>query len=68
MPEFLAKLIKDEDVPFFYDLRNQTVALELTEMYFQRDAIDLITLQQRLKDKQRLEEVGGIAYLVKSVF
>jgi replicative DNA helicase len=32
-------------------------------MYDQRAAIDLVTLQQRLKDKQILEEVGGIAYL-----
>ena len=32
-------------------------------MYDQREAIDVITLQQRLKDKQLLEAVGGIAYL-----
>ena len=28
-----------------------------------QEAIDLITLQQRLKDKQLLEQVGGLAYL-----
>ena len=27
--------------------------------------IDVITLQQRLKDKQLLEQVGGIAYLAQ---
>jgi replicative DNA helicase len=32
-------------------------------MYDKREAIDVITLQQRLKDKQLLEEVGGIVYL-----
>src|ERR1041384_4827862 len=32
-------------------------------MYDHRDAIDIITLQQRLKDNQLLEQVGGIAYL-----
>jgi replicative DNA helicase len=32
-------------------------------MHEAREAIDIITLQQRLKDKQRLEEVGGLAYL-----
>jgi replicative DNA helicase len=47
----------------FYDLRHQTIFETLVEMYDQREAIDLITLQQRLKNKQRLEEVGGIAYL-----
>jgi replicative DNA helicase len=35
----------------------------LTEMYDAKEAIDLITLQQRLKDKQMLEGVGGLAYL-----
>jgi replicative DNA helicase len=47
----------------FYDLRHQAIYETLAEMYDHREAIDLITLQQRLKDKQRLEEVGGIAYL-----
>jgi replicative DNA helicase len=47
----------------FYDLRHQTIYGALVEMYDQRAAIDVITLQQRLKDKQLLEEVGGIAYL-----
>jgi replicative DNA helicase len=32
-------------------------------MYDHREAIDIITLQQRLKDKQLLEAVGGIPYL-----
>jgi replicative DNA helicase len=47
----------------FYDLRHQTIFGTLVEMYDQREAIDVITLQQRLKNKQLLEEVGGIAYL-----
>jgi replicative DNA helicase len=47
----------------FYDLRHQTIYSALVEMYDHREAIDIITLQQRLKDKQLLEEVGGIPYL-----
>lgn len=47
----------------FYDLRHQTIFSMLAEMYDSRVAIDVITLQQRLKDKQLLEQVGGIAYL-----
>src|ERR1700742_4732037 len=47
----------------FYDLRHQTIFETLTEMYDAREAIDIITLQQRLKNKQRLEEVGGLGYL-----
>jgi len=47
----------------FYDLRHQTIFGALTEMYDAREAIDVITLQQRLKNKQLLEEVGGLTYL-----
>src|SRR5437879_1466955 len=47
----------------FYDLRHQTIFSALAEMYDGREAIDIITLQQRLKDKQLLEQVGGLAYL-----
>ena len=47
----------------FYDLRHQTIYEMLIEMYDAKEAIDLITLQQRLKDKQMLEGVGGLAYL-----
>ncbi|MDB6065267.1 MAG: helicase [Pedosphaera sp.] len=47
----------------FYDLRHQTIFETLVEMYDQRQAIDIITVQQQLKNKQRLEEVGGLAYL-----
>jgi len=47
----------------FYDLRHQTIFSILGEMYDSREAIDLITLQQQLKNKQLLDEVGGLAYL-----
>lgn len=47
----------------FYDLRHQVIFENLVEMYDKREAIDLITLQQKLKDKSQLEEVGGLAYL-----
>jgi replicative DNA helicase len=51
------------DLEVLYDLRNQTIFGVLIEMYDKREAIDLITVQQRLKDKHLLEEIGGIAYL-----
>jgi replicative DNA helicase len=47
----------------FYDLRHQTLFQALTEMYDQKQAIDLITVQQWLRNKQQLEGVGGLAYL-----
>jgi replicative DNA helicase len=47
----------------FYELRHQTLFQVLTEMYDERAGIDLITVHQRLKDRQQLESVGGLAYL-----
>src|SRR5271165_2501162 len=61
MGECIEKLKSGEDV--FYDLRHQTIFKALSQMYDNREAIDVITLQQRLKDSQLLEQVGGIAYL-----
>jgi replicative DNA helicase len=47
----------------FYDLRHQTIFGVLAEMFDKREPIDLITVQQKLKDMQTLEQVGGITYL-----
>jgi replicative DNA helicase len=61
MGQCIEKFKTAEDV--FYDLRHQTIYRALAEMYDNKEAIDVITLQQRLKDKQLLEQIGGIAYL-----
>src|SRR5580698_1017447 len=55
--------LKDNGKAAFYDLRHQTIYETLAEMFNARSAIDLITVQQNLKDRQLLEQVGGIAYL-----
>lgn len=47
----------------YYDLRHQEIFTAMLEMYENREQIDLITLQQHLKNKNLLEQVGGIAYL-----
>ena len=47
----------------FYDLRHRTVYEMLEIMYEAKQAIDLITLAQALKDKQQLEGVGGLEFL-----
>jgi replicative DNA helicase len=61
MGESIEKLKGGAEV--FYDLRHQTIFSALAEGDDHREAIDVITLQQRLKDKQLLEAVGGIPYL-----
>ncbi|MCC6231653.1 MAG: replicative DNA helicase [Verrucomicrobiales bacterium] len=47
----------------FYDLRHQTIYTALVTMYDARQPIDLITVQQRLRDASQLEAVGGLTYL-----
>ena len=47
----------------FYDLRHQTIYEAVVTMYDKRDPIDIITLQQRLKDRGLLDQIGGIPYL-----
>jgi len=47
----------------FYDLRHRTIYELLAEMYDHKEPIDLLAVQQRLKDKNQLESIGGLAYL-----
>jgi replicative DNA helicase len=57
--------LKDDGHEAFYDLRHKTIYELLARMFnaSPREAIDIITVQQRLKDRQLLDQVGGIAYL-----
>ena len=47
----------------FYDLRHRHIYDLFVEMYDHKEAIDLVTVQQRLKDRNQLESVGGLSYL-----
>src|SRR6266542_3357002 len=47
----------------YYDLRHRHIYELLVEMYDHKEAIDLLTVQQRLKDRNQLEAVGGLFYL-----
>ncbi len=47
----------------FYDLRHQLIYGTMVEMLDAHQSVDLITLQQKLKDRNQLEQVGGLVYL-----
>jgi replicative DNA helicase len=47
----------------FYDLRHRTIYETVVELFDQNKAIDVITVQQVLRDRKQLDSVGGIAYL-----
>jgi replicative DNA helicase len=61
MGECIEKLKSGAEV--FYDLRHRSIYETVSEMYEKKEAVDVITLQQKLKDKQQLDVIGGIAYL-----
>lgn len=47
----------------FYDMRHKAIFQHMMEMHDAQEPIDIITLQQRLKDSHILDQCGGIAYL-----
>lgn len=47
----------------FYDPRHRAIYALLSRMFDSREAIDVITVQNRLKELGQLASVGGIAYL-----
>jgi replicative DNA helicase len=49
----------------FYDLRHQTIYDCLTTLRNENTPIDLIIVQQWLKDRKILEQCGGVAYLAQ---
>lgn len=61
MSECLAKLKSGPET--FYDIKHQAIYKTLQEMFENKEAIDVITVQRHLKDKHQLESVGGIPYL-----
>jgi replicative DNA helicase len=47
----------------FYDLRHRAIYETVVELFDQNKAIDVITVQQVLRDRKQLDEIGGVAYL-----
>lgn len=47
----------------FYDLRHQEIYNAMVGMFDNRELIDVVTLYQRLKDKNLSDEIGGLRYL-----
>ena len=47
----------------FYDMRHQVIYQAMLDLANESKPIDLVSLQHRLKDGKKLDQVGGIAYL-----
>ncbi len=57
------QIIRDPDD--FYKPAHVAIYATLIELYDQNQSIDMVQLNQRLKDKQQLEHVGGLQYLIE---
>lgn len=51
------------DSSAFYDLKHRKLFERLVAMYDASQPIDILTVQQRLRDAGELEHVGGLAYI-----
>jgi replicative DNA helicase len=61
IPEIVGKL--RDGASEMYDLRHQTILSTILDLFDVQVAVDVITLQERLKLFGQLDEIGGIAYL-----
>ena len=61
-PGVLITIAKRVSPEVFFDLRHRTVYELLLEMHG-KEAIDMITVQNKLKARQQVEAVGGLPYL-----
>ncbi len=59
----LAHAVEKLTAECFYDRRHQTLFHTLVEMVDTRTPIDPITVQQQMRDHNRLEDAGGLSYL-----
>lgn len=48
---------------WFYDMRHQVIWTAMGDVLAAGRALDIVTLQQHLRDRGALEQVGGIGYL-----
>jgi len=60
----IADIIQPTD---FYRGSHQTIYETMTELFEQNDPIDLLSLSNKLEEKKKLEEVGGISYLTELI-
>jgi energy-coupling factor transporter ATP-binding protein EcfA2 len=47
----------------FYEQRHAIIFRSMSDLFSRGVAVDLVTLMQDLRDKRRLDEIGGVVYL-----
>lgn len=57
-----ADILRSDD---FYEERHQTIFEAMTSLYNRQRPIDVVTVTAALKDRERLEAIGGASYLAE---
>lgn len=60
----IVEILSPED---FYRTAHQKIYSSITELFSKSEAVDIVTVSNHLKEKGRLEDVGGRSYLAKLV-
>jgi replicative DNA helicase len=61
--DIINKIIKDFTASLFYNDKNKIVAESIIGLYKENKPIDIITICNDLKQKNKLEEIGGAYYI-----
>ena len=61
--EAIGTVVEIADEAWFYDDSHQKIYRAIIDLYNGRKNVDLITLSDKLRDENQLENVGGAAYL-----
>lgn len=59
----ISAILETIDEHVFYSDAHRKIFLKIVQLYDQRKAVDLVTLVEKLKGDNALEEVGGASYL-----
>src|SRR5471030_1764776 len=61
----IVKIADNLSSPDFFDKRNERIYEAIVQLYENREAIDVLTLSDRLKNNGHLDSIGGPAYLTE---
>lgn len=66
-PNAIIKIADNLDEKDFYKKKNKEIYSVISELFNQGEAIDFLTVTNRLKEKNQLEAIGGRSYLTEVV-
>jgi len=61
----IVKIADNLAAPDFFDQRHQRIYAAMMQLYENHEAIDVLTLADKLKNNSQLDSVGGAAYLTE---